>query len=800
MRHLISVLLLASLAAAAPETSGKNPYAALPILNGRRAETGELVGEAAFGAKRVAALLHQVDGAWVLALKTGAKKLSDMFPRLKGTVVDDLDVKAPVLIFSNARVNVRTLSPAARAFYGDTSLDLERGINLVTSASPNGAIKKTFALAGLAVPRVRLTGIVLRDFDADELKEARDNGKLKEALRKGTMIKAALPKFSLKLPKSFQTGDAYLYVTGEPGVGVGFTMTMRQPDGRRFFECRLGVRKTDIGATEASIFAMTKGRWANAFGIKGLNLDEARVVFTIDAAQRIGVGLKAKMAVGRRTMMVGGKVLLHAVTGAPMGGAFEGRLSRLTSDDLVMLMNAKSKKGRVGDGGLPAFELRNAYLRIAPGGGDPNLEIKSGFGIAGSLVAFGRVIASVDGEMTDAPMTRLKGHIRDFDLGAVSLRRGMVDVKMGAVRDPHFRMRGDAKLAILQKSIDIDANRKRYFFQTREKVAGVYEADWSYYSRSGPRPAWAVTARFHNHFTRTLEQDFSRAATNWANQVKRDNAKAQRDLTIAQQRVRQLDGKIAAARRKVHAERQAAWKRLDAAKRRVAWYDNEIAQREARLAKLRQAIPYLKKQKDKAYKRWQAAIRATKKAKVWDKPKYKAIEAKRLSEYTYDKGRYDAARSNLSKLARVLDPELNKLRAGRATEHTAYLAASKSYKWITRAPVDADPRVAGLITARGTAMGSLIAAKKIVGATAGALRAAGRVTAYAAKNNGQILMVDSASMAGRLDSYLRNNRMEIKMSVRVMGKRKNLRLYASARDIRAGKLFKDVFRTLRSAL
>ena len=801
MRTAMTLVILVLMPAAAVAErfsigvgGGPNPSKGLPVLDGTKAATGEVIGKADFGGKRVAAMLHQAgkDGPWVLALKTGANRLSDMFPILRGTIADGFGLSAPVLAFADGRARV-PLSAAAREFYGTDSLDVERGVNLITVARPQGDVRKTLDAAGVKLNSVILTGVVLRDFDGDAISEAKKNGQLAKALRRGTMLKASVPGFSVQLPKGIETGAGYVYVTGEPGVGVGFSMTMN----KKLFETRLGIRKTDLGTTEASMYASAKGRWHHAFGIRGFHLDEVSMVLSMDAAQRLGIGLKAKMAIRDRFMSVGGKVLLHAVTGAPMGGAFEGSISKLSSNDLWWMLDARSRRGKVRRADLPEFVLKDAYLRVAPGGGDPDLGIKSGFGIRGTLIAFRKTVAKVEGEMDESPKLRLKGHVRAFQLGPVALERAYVDVNMGAVKNPYYVMSGAARIGSSRKSIDISASRTHYSFATSERVGGVYDASERYATRAGIRPSWSYAAYFKNHFTNTLEHNVSRKATAWANRVRADYAKAQRDISKARKDIARLDPQIRKARAQVHAERKAQWDKINRIRNRIGWLNSEIAKRENRINGLRAYVGRLRKAKDKAYKAWKAAVARRKKAKIHQKAKYKAIEAKKWSAYVSAKAKYDAANKNLVKVVKALDPKLNAYRAERTTAQASYKTQSAIYARITRVSVDADPRVAGLISARKTASASLYAAKKVVGAAGASLAAAGNITAYAARNNGKILMVDEASVSGKLDGWIAGSRLHMFLRVRVMGKVKHLRFKASVRDIAKGRVFDRVWSLLK---
>ena len=166
-----------------------------PVLDGRKTASGELVGEVEYGGRRVRAMVHKIGNAWTLAIQPDTRRLSAIAPLVAGTVVDDLDLSSPVIVFSHARTRAKLSAEAAR-FFGVPSVDLEKGVNIVTSVQPSGNVKAALEKFGVRVPRVLLTGVLLRNFDHAQLKKAKEAGKLKEALRRGTMLKAAGAEFS----------------------------------------------------------------------------------------------------------------------------------------------------------------------------------------------------------------------------------------------------------------------------------------------------------------------------------------------------------------------------------------------------------------------------------------------------------------------------------------------------------------------------------------------------------------------------------------------------------------------------
>jgi hypothetical protein len=728
-----------------------------------------------------------------VALKMPSGALSALFPAARGSVLEGLDLTDPVLVFAPAAASV-ALDEEAAKFFGVPHLDVEKGVNLIARMKPRAgsAVDGALKLLGLSLDGVILRGVVLRDFDPSALKEAKEKGELKKALLRGTELRATLPDFRLKgLPKAFKSGRAFLFVTGEPGVGIGFGLTTA--DGHEF-DCDLSVRTEGAGGREVTVFARSKGRFRNAFGIRGFHLDDTRLLLGVDATQNVSFGLAAAMAFGKKPVSIAGKMRFHAVTGAPTGGIFEGSVDSLGSEDLVALANGIGEgRGKpVSAASLPDFSLRKVYVRFAPLGGDDKLGIPSGMALKGELVTFGKSIAAVDGVMdqtTVIPTWKLKGKVRDFDLGIVALKDAAVDINIGPTTNPYYRIKGASRVWISRKVVDIDVSRERLHYEVLDQLDGVYVTHYRIASPAGGRPSWNADATFRNDLTKTIERDVTASALAWAKQVDRDSRKAQTDLDASIARVRTLDAQIAAARTVVKGERAKATADLQRAEADVKRLDGLIAQRNQELdeglAGVRARVAAAAKARDKAVAKWQAAVKATKKAPLLDKPKKKAIEAAAWTDMNAKKAAHASISAEYGIAKGRIDPELRSLQAARGTAVGALTAARRVYDGVTGGlTVDADPRVAGLITAKATAEAALIVARETVKASLGAAAGAARVTAFATRNNGQVVMIDGASFSGQLAASMSGTRGRIAVQVRWLGEAKTLGLGGSLEDVR----------------
>ena len=115
-------------------------------------------------------------------------------------------------------------------------------------------------------------------------------------------------------------------IGGKPNVGLAFRLVAAGPsiDRSQAFECRVDVAKSSPGVTEVQIMGTALGTWEDAFGVDGFDLLSPRLLLEVDTAQRVGFGVRGGLRLGSKEMALAAKLQLHAVTGVPVGGFFEG--------------------------------------------------------------------------------------------------------------------------------------------------------------------------------------------------------------------------------------------------------------------------------------------------------------------------------------------------------------------------------------------------------------------------------------------------------------------------------------------
>ncbi len=781
-----------------------------------------VLGSTEFGGADAKVFLQKLGNSggiedWVLAFQLPNASLSSLAPAVANTIADDLEFASPVLIFSQtqARLSASSLTERAREFYGevfqDASFQLQiiDGINLVTSAQARSGseVDKKMKMVGIDIPQVVLQGVILKNFDADELNEAKENGKLMEAMRKNSELRASIPNFRITaLPKNCTSGQASLIVTGQPGVGIQFDMTMISDGNRRDFDCQLKFAKADLGANKLSIHGTAKGDalWQDALGIKGVTLQSVELEISIDSQQKAGFGTRAQMKLGPRFVDVTGGVEFHAVTGALLRGYFKGSMDRLTSADLVAIANATTSKaglGKVKRGDLPDFELRDMEFMFAPLGGSADLGIEAGYSIKGDLYLEGSRFASCDAiidQSSDNRVVMIKADIGDIDLGALALKKTNVDVKMSK-RDAYYRLQGYAKVFDAERYAEVDMSATHMYIRIDDKLGGVYETSFEYRAEMAANPTWYVKASFDNQLSDDLGQQLSSDIRDWAKQRNREFQQRQQELTNWQNKVRSLDTRIAQARRDVQSDRQRNEQKLASARRTVSDAQravdsmrqqvktqraNDLSVIKGKLDSASSAMRSLKSKRDKAKKAYDKAKKAYKNAKVLDKPKKKIAQGKMKIAYEAAKGKYsaakiayDAAKLAYDKAARAAnrvpvdaDPKVAAAIAALKSAEVGLKAVQAAMNAAHRIPVDKTPSVLALIEARDAAIQRLENAKRILSVSNAALQKGSGLAAWTANNAGNAVSIQHVQFETKLTGMLQGSKVELQVDARIAGK------------------------------
>ena len=406
----------------------------ITIQGPKFAADGSVTGTTTMGGKSSKVLLQFVPqnsglGKWMLAIKLPTQRLGDLLQAQSGGF-DGIQISTPTLVFAkqSATLNVGSLAPAIRDFYGDSlaqtanEVKLEDGLNLLTVASAQGDIQAGAETLGLSIDEVALQGVLLKNFDSKMVKQAYANGTLARTLGKEAQLRARLTNGSLQgLPQEFVIRDLSLLVTGQPHVGLEFFMTVGAGDQQRDFRCQclfIGDSKSKSQGVSISATSDVDQPWRDAFGIHGMNMSNVLLEIRYERQQNgipsTLIGLAGDLQFGRQLVSVTGGLQSRA----GLTTAFlKGSINSLHRDDLVQLVNAMSKPGQpqIDAQVLPSFEIRDAAFTFAPSGGSDLLGIESGVGVKGELIIFDSPVGRAD-VLADSmkPLIRIEADVNEF--------------------------------------------------------------------------------------------------------------------------------------------------------------------------------------------------------------------------------------------------------------------------------------------------------------------------------------------------------------------------------------------------
>lgn len=740
---------------------------------------GSVTGTSSFGGKSGKILLQYLPpdglgvGKWAFAVQLPGGSLSSVLslPRILQQAVDQFDIRAPILVFSpeDTEIEYADLSDSAKVFYRSIyktqqfSVRLKRGVNLLTAASfkRGSAMDTAMRKFGINITEVQLEGVVLKDFNFTDLRDAKKNGKLGKALLQGTSLRATIPSFRFgKLPRGWIAGGAYIEVTGQPSLSVGYSLKVPVQGSLQTFEAKLRLSKSSSGV-EAAFVAIKDGRWYNAFGLTGLHLDRVALVLGLDSKLNLTLGMQAKFEVARKLIDIAGKFKVNLTTGVPTDIAFrvgskDSPLSLGTreivnfSNQLIRAANPRART--LNASSVPDFEIRKFYFSFAPQGGDSDLQIPDGIAFSGALYYQRRELASIAGEIdisSPFPKLKLKGRVADIDLKALKLKNASVDINITPSTDAYFKVKGSLTVLAFNQTVDVNISKTQLYFKLQQKLNGVFQTEYLISSGTTGYPYWRFEATMQQDLTKTLERSLISAAKSWRDKSKAAFDKANRDVRIAQANVNRLNTQIAVARRAAQAE-------YDRGQR-------EIRDAEAKLRAAQRKLKPVKDEQDSAYRKYQAS-----KKKRWLGIPH--------PEETYWAGRYAAAYT-------AYNAAKGTLQAAEAVVNST----RRSHGWITRGlGVDGHPNVVALKAALGTANAGLTVARGVLQGAEGASNAGSGAVEYIGQNVNNFFTINKISFKGVLGTTPRSltqSRVTLTINYRWLGRAQSYTLTVRPNEI-----------------
>ncbi len=769
---------------------------------------GSVSGTTSFGDSDAPVLFQYVGGEmghWVLAVKTELGALIEN----DGLATPPLELSSPILVFSAAAGEIESteMSSQAKAFYGDIyeleafTVRLERGVNILTTATVTEGTVPAELLnkVGLSIPEIQIEGVLFSDFSDDVMRrwktEPKDTGFWQE-LREDVMLRVTLPQIVIDdLPSNMSTGDASL-VWQSPGTDhdqlyVRVDMTMTQSDGSLTeLSGRLGIADTATG-TEFRLSATAAGI-QNAFGVTGLDLDEVKLLISLNtvnapvpgentpppvgptAAPSVSVGVLADLDLNGRHISIAGRVDFSLVAGTPIKVALRGELESLSSTDLMNFAKRVSGLGELStdSSGTHAFEIRDVVINIAPLGGDVELGIEDGIGIEGELYIKGALAGRVDGSIDRTgitPVVRLNAWTRAFQLGALSVSNVTVDILMSESPSDHFIVKGGIELFGVSHVVDIHITPQRMHYHITTEVDGLGMVDYTFEASTEGVPFWSYRAVVRNELSSTLEDKVAGNLNDWVAEAHKDFDNAQANLDRAQAVVDGLKAEI----RDAMVEAQAEYDKIE----------SNLAKAASAVASLSSKVASLRSLESSRYRIWRSAVASTNSAKWYQYAGRKAVEVGAYASYVSTKTARVAAQGTLN----VANATLAGVRAAAGWALDA--AGPEAHPDVIRLKAE----LAIKTTALNIAKVAVQTAENVSTGAVGAL-------AFAAEHHDDLFMIDEISFEGTLSAMLRDNNIELQIEFRFLNKSHTKTIGGSVSDLNLEAISKNLIDDVRAAI
>lgn len=710
----------------------------------------------------------------IIGMQVGDQNLAELLP-FEG-IADHLEIQTPILAYGsgeNAEFDSRDLPEAAYDFWSQLYRDdqftvrVNNGLNVMTAAAvaPESPVQDVLSGVGITLPELQLEGVLLEEFESAALADAESQPGLWERIREDWTLRATLDGFGLELPTGFSSGDAYLEATGHQTIAVGFNLDVPEADGDVLsFDVKGQLAFQDAGPPEVRFVGNMEGTWNSPLGIEGVDLTSGTLVMSFDpATQAVGFGLGGDMQIGNKQLSLAGKVELNVVTGAPVRAMFEGELDSLTDDDLVAFVNGVSSaadRQLLSTDALPDFELRNLRLTIAPLGGDADLGIEDGLGLAGELYVSGTLVGFVDGQVdafSDEPSLSLEAWADELQLGELSLDDPTADISVDTAspEDAHFIISGVAELFGSVTTVDVNLSPEQMYFSVAQTVHGLYDAYFEYRSPIANDPVWTFTAEVTNEMGAGVETTIAGEINEMGEAALAAVNSAQAGVEVAQRHVDDLNDDLRRA--------------LDDAQREYDAVNNDLAKAKAAVTAAERYVSSWSRTVNSRHNAWRRAISATNRAAWWRKPYYKSVEAGKYASYRAAQAQRSAASVALS--------------AARSTLGVVQRSAG----WALDAVgPEAHPNVLRIKASLATANVALSAAR-------GVLATAEDAADVAAVYQFDTLMIDRVYFQGVLVDYeralrngnvdaLNDSRVEFQVDYRWLGERERFRIFATTEE------------------
>lgn len=280
-------------------------------------------------------------------------------------------------------------------------------------------------------------------------------------------IEAFLPSFGKPtgLPKFMAWPDSitpafFVQLTEEAvEVGIEVDMNVKAGDNEITLATKLEMELTE-GDVSFDIEGEMDGIWDSPFGIKGLKLENVALKAGISVDGSVKLGFKGTTVIGPETISMAADIEPDPeLLGIPKSIAFQGSITSLGALEIVELVEAiAGEKSKTSEAQIPFFELHNVTLAFAtPGAEDPDLGIVSaGFAAKGSLAFMSYDLGGAQFSISETAGLVLKANVNPIHLGPIQIKNNSIDVALSTKTEPHFKLQGDVAFLGLRETVIVD--------------------------------------------------------------------------------------------------------------------------------------------------------------------------------------------------------------------------------------------------------------------------------------------------------------------------------------------------------
>jgi hypothetical protein len=476
------------------------------------------------------------------------------------------------------------------------------------------------------------------------------------------------------------------------------------------FDTTIAFEADTEGSLAFDVQGKTDSDWKNAFGIKGFTLNTGtRMEIKANASSEVDLTFVGKSHLGSKEVDVTASVGI--VDGIPDKAAFEGKVSELGLGDIMALVNdvAGATGGKKADlSKLPTIKLTDVdYAFASPGTDVPEMNLTGGgMRFAGKLwfLYKNAPLLSFKSQI-DATGLTVDGTIHDIKAGPIALKNTKLDLAAGIKppKPPQFKIQGEIDLFKAKLDAELEAALNEISFSTSiddgpllimDIKATLGTSKLSFSPSELAKFDMSLRAELKSDFHKWLSTEGKKAVKKVFGGIEKGFEDIVKGVTKAKTKVDKLQKKIDSARKKVKARKKKALASISSAQKSVNSTQKHVNSLNSDIKKLKHKLSSCNYKKRICT--WYNVIkrRCTHHKNVPDLIKSAKCESRNAKYGIEIAGKGTALGTATAAL----------------TTAKGFLKAVKAGEKI--APVDLDPTVAPLITAKATADAALTVAKE----------------------------------------------------------------------------------------